>query len=453
MDIATKTLTGADIIAAGYKPGKWFKAALEEANATPHLASQIFASHAPAPQLPLTDGKPYHANIRPESPQEEINVAAVHNAMTALMRVPTVMQGAVMPDACPAGEIPVGGVVAAKDAIHPGWHSADICCSMAMSVIGFVDPARVLDIAMGATHFGYGGRANSIPMPVAIERAIMANTYLEPLSGIAHRDFASQGDGNHFLFVGRLKSTGETAIVTHHGSRGLGAGLYKKGMRTAERYRQQLSPQTPKGSAWIPAFSEEGDAYWDALQIVERWTEASHFTIHDLIIDRYNGAYSPLACEAALTDRLFNPHNFVFIRDGLFWHAKGATPGWYPRTLVPLNMAEPILVTRGTNAPNGLGFLPHGAGRNMSRTQYLRENTEHPFPDGIDARFYSGTPDHSELPGAYKSAAQVKAQIAEFNLAEILDEVLPYGSIMAGELPKFWEAKKAQKDTEKPQTT
>ncbi len=37
-----------------------------------------------------------------------------------------------------------------------------------------------------------------------------------------------------------------------------------------------------------------------------------------------------------------------------------------------------------------------------------------------------------------KITAAIKAAIAEFNLAEIVDEVLPYGSIMAGELPKFW---------------
>lgn len=423
------TLTGADIIAAGYKPGRWFSSALAAANAEPSRALEIFAAHAPAPHLPLTGGKPYHANIRAESPQEEVNVSAVFKAMESLMRVPTVEHGSVMPDACPAGEIPVGGVVSARDAIHPGWHSADICCSMAISVIGDADPKETLDTAMQSTHFGYGGRPDPIAFDAPLQSDIEANPFTRQFSDLAKRDFASQGDGNHFLFVGRLKSSGETAIVTHHGSRGFGAALYKAGMRVAEKYRQQLSPETPKGSAWLPAFSQDGADYWAALQIIERWTEASHFAIHDLIVAKMAGE---------VRDRFFNPHNFVFLKDGLFYHAKGATPGWYPRTLVPLNMAEPILITRGTDAPNGLGFLPHGAGRNMSRTQYLRENTDHPFPDGIDARFYSGTPDHSELPNAYKSAAQVRAQIAEFGLAEIIDEVLPFGSIMAGELPKFW---------------
>jgi hypothetical protein len=44
-----------------------------------------------------------------------------------------------MPDACPTGpegQIPVGGVVVAKNAIHPGFHSADICCSVMLTDFG-----------------------------------------------------------------------------------------------------------------------------------------------------------------------------------------------------------------------------------------------------------------------------------------------------------------------------
>lgn len=55
---------------------------------------------------------------------------------------------------------------------------------------------------------------------------------------------------------------------------------------------------------------------------------------------------------------------------------------------------------------------------------------------GIDARLFSGVTDISELPSAYKSAAAVRRQIEGYGLAEIVDEVLPYGCIMAGD----WEA-------------
>ena len=64
---------------------------------------------------------------------------------------------------------------------------------------------------------------------------------------------------------------------------------------------------------------------------------------------------------------------------------------------------------------------------------------------GIDARFFCGIPDVSELPGAYKNAAAVRRQIAEFGLAEIVDTIEPIGSIMAGDWQRDapWRKKKA----------
>src|SRR4029077_2678092 len=242
-----------------------------------------------------------------------------------------------------------------------------------------------------------------------------ANPFLQPVVSAAIEHFATQGDGNHFFYVGRIASNGQIALVTHHGSRKPGALLYKAGMETAERFRRMLSPETPKHNAWIPAQTRDGEAYWQALQLIRSWTKANHFAIHALVAES-------LGLERK--DRFWNEHNFVFQKhDGLFYHAKGATPAWPDfapdscgLTLIPLNMAAPILITRGLNAENGLGFARHGAGRHFSRTAYLRRHagkTEQAMvaeqTAGIDARFFCGIPDVSELPGAYKTAATVRA--------------------------------------------
>ncbi|WP_310395217.1 hypothetical protein [Hymenobacter sp.] len=52
--------------------------------------------------------------------------------------------------------------------------------------------------------------------------------------------------------------------------------------------------------------------------------------------------------------------------------------------------------------------------------------------------------DISELPSAYKDAAEVKRQIADFNLAPVVDEIRPYGCIMAGDREQDapWRKKK-----------
>lgn len=438
-------ITGQDLIAWGFAPGRWFKDGIAAANAMRAEGQDddaIFAhlqTLVPAETLMRTNGLAYGVFLDAQDEAERANAQAVFRHMDALMRVPTIVKGAVMPDACPSGyaegTIPVGGAVACEDAIHPGFHSADICCSVAMTLFRRSDdPKAVLDAAQASTHFGPGGRAKVLEPPSTIMARIADNAFLADLANMAVGHFVSQGDGNHFCYVGRLASTGQIALVTHHGSRGLGAQLYKKGMAAARRHTAIVAPRVPAHNAWIKAESQEGQAYWEALQILRDWTKANHFAIHDLVARTIGNA---------VEDRFWNEHNFVFRRDdGLYYHGKGATPSWAGfsadddgRTLIPLNMAEPILLARHRDHAGSLGFAPHGAGRNMSRSAYLRENAP-ALPEGIDVRFYCGKPDFSELPGAYKNAASVRAQIETYDLAEVFDTIEPYGSIMAGD----WEA-------------
>jgi hypothetical protein len=55
---------------------------------------------------------------------------------------------------------------------------------------------------------------------------------------------------------------------------------------------------------------------------------------------------------------------------------------------------------------------------------------------GLDVRFYCGKIDISELPSAYKNAKSVRSQMEEFGLGNVIDEIQPYGSIMAGDIPR-----------------
>jgi RNA-splicing ligase RtcB len=260
----------------------------------------------------------------------------------------------------------------------------------------------------------------------------------------------TQGDGNHFAFVGKSRATGQVALVTHHGSRGPGALLYKEGMKVAEKFRKKLSPKTLKQNAWIPADTEEGQDYWQALQLIRKWTKANHNALHQATCD---------VLEVEHEDRFWNEHNFVFERDGLFYHGKGATPAWDEfasdatgLTLIPLNMSEPILVVRGKDAKHALGFSPHGAGRNFSRAEHRRrmgnmtaEEMLALETEGLDIRFFGDNIDPSELPSSYKNAEAIVKQIEKYELAEIEDYIDPYGCIMAGDLPKPWLNKKKKR--------
>ena len=460
-------VSGKTLINLGFKQGIWFKKAISHVNQHQLTGENLITylkSVSPAPKIePFKTPLSYHKNIRAEFEVEQTNVNQVLATMDVLMKTPTLVNGAVMPDACPTGgigQIPVGGVVVAKNAIHPAMHSADICCSVMMTNFGKVDPKRVLNVAHETTHFGGGGRKDLFDFPLELEEKIKQNFFLKDARSLnfAKTHLGTQGDGNHFLFVGTSRNTGDTILVTHHGSRGFGANLYKKGITLAEKYRVNLSPKTLKVNAWIPYDTQDGKAYWEALQIVREWTKLNHTILHQITCDKLNVEH---------IERFWNEHNFVFKdEDDLFYHAKGATPlddkfvpdSYKGLRLIPLNMSEPVLIVRGNTSENNLGFAPHGAGRNISRTQHKREKAGKTIQEifkketeGLDVRFFSGNVDISELPSAYKNAQNVQDQMKEFGLGEVVDEILPYGCIMAGDWNKNapWKVKLRQKKQER----
>ena len=458
-------ITGKTLIDLGFRSGKWFPKAIEHIN-THQLADE--AMHAYLEQYKMPPIQELHKtaidfkiNIKAANELEKDNVTKVTDSMKELMKTPTIINGAIMPDACPSGPkgtIPVGGVVVAKNSIHPGMHSADICCSVMLTDFGKTDPKKVLDAAHASTHFGPGGRPRGHQYKLTDEllAEFKSNFFLREDKDIsmAREHLGTQGDGNHFLFVGTSTKTGNTMMITHHGSRGVGARLFKKGMHIANKFRIDISPETLKQNAWIPFDTEEGQNYWSALQTIRKWTKLNHEVIHDATLT---------ALDLEAEDRYWNEHNFVFKEGDLFYHAKGATPldkKFMPDItgprLIPLNMAEPVLIVEGATTENNLGFAPHGAGRNLSRTQHKRnkegQTNEEIFEietAGLDVRFFSKEIDISELPSAYKNAKAVRNQMEEFGLGTVIDEVMPYGSIMAGDfsINAPWRVKRRKKQS------
>jgi len=447
-------ISGKELIRLGFAPSKLFSLAIAEFanrdNVTDDSIVSFMNTHV-TKVYELQPPVPFHKNILVETDEEVQNLNLVIADMESIMVTPHIVDGCIMPDSMPTsnGHIPVGGVIVTNGTIHPSWHSADICCSVMMTNFGKVDPKEVLDAANNVTHFGPGGRPEYSELTAELYNEFLTNKYLSSARSmeLAASHLGTQGDGNHFLFVGVSKSTGDTMLVTHHGSRGVGAALYKKGIMTAESFRKEISPMTNKKNAWIPYDSDEGREYWSALQIVRKWTKLNHNTIHTAVSDTIN--IKPI-------NNIWNEHNFVFKDGDLFYHAKGATPldaKFVPDSadglrLIPLNMSEPILVVKGDTTSSNLGFAPHGAGRNIGRSQHKRNNSDRTIDEifkeetaKLDVRFFSNRVDISELPSAYKNASEIRKQMDEFNLGTVVDEIMPYGCIMAGEFDRTYRPK------------
>lgn len=488
----TVAIDGNLLLGWGLKPGRAFKDALARARelaaagrTIDEIREEIVAAF-PAPAIiERVASRPFGEAIAAETAEDEANIEAVRKHMADLMRCPMIEAGAIMPDACPSGAatgtIPVGGAVASR-AIHPAFHSADICCSMYATVFpSGTATGDFMDALAASTRFGPGGRApeEQVRDPITDEIEETRNPFLSGLAGRAKAQLADQGDGNHFAYLGAmtvtphlksmLNANGQAALVaalgdharvdvlvTHHGSRDLGAQVYKRGLAEAVKHVARVSPETPQQQAWLDPDSEEGAAYWQALQYVARWTKRNHQLVHERTLARLG---------IARLAEFGNEHNFVWQRDdGLFYHGKGATPAWkdadgHPLLgLIPLNMAQPILLTLGRDNTRYASFSPHGAGRNKSRTALLREAGLHGLPPdqfiersramvdeqtaGLDVRFFYDRPDVSESPIAYKHGPQVQAQISQFDLADIVGAIRPKGCIMAGDYDKPWMKKR-----------
>jgi len=457
-------ITGNTLIGLGYEPAEWFGDALEVfsngewSEEGIRSVCDVYVANIPRTVEPFDEAVPFYWNLEVLGADEDENGLQVFNTMKEVMKTPTVVTGTIMPDACPTGElgqIPVGGVVVTRNAIHPSMHSADICCSVMATNFGDVNPKELLNIANSITQFGAGGRkgytdwSHILTDNRILFEGILSNYYTKDYVAIAMKHLGTQGASNHFLFVGRSENTGDVWMVTHHGSRGFGASVYKKGMDTAEKFRRKLSPNTLKRNAWIPFEEKEGRLYWEALQLVREWTKLNHSSLHNKVLDKL---------KVTSKDNFWNEHNFVFKRGDLFYHAKGATPltnDFVPdnhcgRRLIPLNMAQPILIVKGEETETNLGFAPHGAGRNISRSEHRRRldskniSAEEQIAletEGLDVRFYSGKADTSELPSAYKNAEEVQRQIEQFGLGTVMDRIMPYGCIMAGKQEIYWKKK------------
>lgn len=485
-----------DLIAAGWHAGRRLGPALRRAReleAQGLSREQVLAElerefpKQLAVILPRPQPAPFTEAITPETEEETANVATARARMLELLQVPVVERGTIMPDACPAGParatIPVGGAIAVNQAIMPGAHSADICCSMFATFFPANHPTgELMDQLERTTHFGAGGRPRGSQWNAPVlEEPVWDNPFLKDLHGRAREFMGTQGDGNHFAYIGRIAFTesqraaladaGYTelsewiercdgvfnVLVTHHGSRGLGADVYKRGRLAAEKWCRENTKGIPEAAAWLPFDSPEGRDYWHALQYVSRWTRENHAQIHAAFLRRIG--------QRALV-QFGNEHNFVWRRGDTFLHGKGATPAWKAEDgrpllgLIPLNMAREVLVVLGGDNAEFLSFCPHGAGRNLSRTAMLR-----PYRDeegnldparvqavlasttaGLDIRWYCGAPDLSESPLGYKDASKVKEQIARFGLAKVVGEIQPRGCIMAGERGEpYWVRARREK--------
>ena len=324
--------------------------------------------------------------------RELIDDGAVHQLNDA-MRLPVTAAGALMPDAHIGYGVPIGAVVALDGAVAPYMVGVDIACRMMLTVypadaLDYLGPRRdALRTAMrGESRFGIGA---NFQKPERREHAVLddpdwaATQQLAGLKSKAWAQLGTSGTGNHFVDAGRLTvdDTGADAlgvapgeyfaILTHSGSRGVGAQIANKYSKLA-RQATPL-PRELQNLAWLDLDSDLGQAYWTSMELAGRFASACHHVLHDAL-----GAALGIECAASVE----NHHNFAWREEvevggetrELVVHRKGATPAHAGVLgVVPGSQGHPTYVVRGLGSAASLNSASHGAGRQMGRRQALRE--------------------------------------------------------------------------------
>jgi tRNA-splicing ligase RtcB len=318
--------------------------------------------------------------------ENHIEASAIKQMELALS-LPVSVQGALMPDAHSGYGLPIGGVLATRNAVIPYGVGMDIGCRMALTIIDagekFIDrySHQIKQAITAHTHFGMEGGLE-IPQDHAVldDPAFRETALLKKLHGKAVKQLGSSGSGNHFVDVGVMRlednntmglpANDYMALLSHSGSRGLGANIARHYTQIAMNTCKL--PREAQPLAWLDLDSAAGQEYWLSMNLAGDYARACHDRIHSNLL-------KALGLKASY--KVENHHNFAWkdqLADGTeaIIHRKGATPAHDGELgIIPGSMTTPAYLVMGRGKPEALYSAAHGAGRAMSRQQAGESNT------------------------------------------------------------------------------
>ncbi|MBL7077015.1 MAG: RtcB family protein [Kiritimatiellae bacterium] len=344
-------------------------------------------------------------------------------------RLDVSVAGSLMPDAHLGYGLPIGGVLATRNAVIPYAVGMDIACRMKMTVYDMPpsmirgQEGRLRNIIERETRFGVGSEFKNPRDHAVMEEDWSVSPVTHKQFDRAWRQLGSSGSGNHFVEFGTLtlqepdlglEAGTYVALLSHSGSRGVGGAVAQHYSHLAMDHHPEL-PKELRHLAWFDLDRDCGREYWAAMELMGRYASANHSLIH-LHISK--------ALKAKVLLDLENHHNFAWkenhFGEEVVVHRKGATPaGAGEIGIIPGSMATPGYICRGKGNPDAMNSAAHGAGRAMSRKaakqsftwsaakKFLREHDVVLISAGLD-----------EVPMSYKDIDKVMA--AQTDLVDIV---------------------------------
>jgi len=366
--------------------------------------------------------------------------------MERCAKSPFFRRAALMADHHLGYAVPIGGVIAYKDAISPSAVGFDIACGNKAVLTDAVysqnkyDLPVIMDDIQRSISFGIG-RVNKEDVDHDLfDYDAWSNPVVAPLKKMAREQLGTVGSGNHYVDIFK-DELDRIWIGVHFGSRGLGhkiASHYIKAGGGTDG--MHVDPVV------IPLNTDLGREYEDCMILAGEYAYAGRDWVCDKVAS---------ILQADILNTVHNHHNFAWkeLHDGEMLHVvrKGATPArpgqW---GFVGGTMGENSVILRGIESEEnaaGLYSTVHGAGRVMSRTAAAgkykgwgknrikvsegavsQEMMDEWVKTRAKVELRGGGLDES--PHCYKRLSDVLA--AHENTIEIVNHLTPIGVAMAG---------------------
>lgn len=351
--------------------------------------------------------------------ENEIDEVAKRQLYDAL-KLPISVQGALMPDAHSGYGLPIGGVLATDNAVIPFGVGVDIGCRMSLSI--FDIPASYIkgkefqlrNILKDNTAFGLTETQKTRTDHELFSRPEFKEIpILKSLKDKAYKQLGSSGSGNHFVEFGivelvdpkpnwELGKGSYLAVLSHSGSRGLGANIAKHYSYLATK--QCPLPKHVQHLAWLDLDTHDGQEYWLSMNLAGDYAKACHDNIHHRLAKAI-GKRPRLTIE--------NHHNFAWkeiVGDKeCIVHRKGATPASVGMLgIIPGSMTAKGFIVEGKGNIESINSASHGAGRQMSRgacKNSISKSEMSKILDSYQVELIGGSVD--EAPMAYKDIEKV----------------------------------------------
>jgi len=231
------------------------------------------------------------------------------------------------------------------------------------------------------------------------------------ISSMPHNQLGTLGGGNHFIEIDENPTTKQKYLVVHTGSRNFGLKVANHFQKKAKTLCKEMGIVVPTDMEYLP-MSAGGNEYMEWMQLAQKYARFNRRIMLSLLLRFFNMNFRE--------DKLIeSTHNYISERDHII--RKGAISAYKDqRVIIPMNMADGIIIGTGKSNRNYNFSAPHGAGRLFGRKDIKRrlasgEFTIKQFKKSMEGVFSTsvGVGTFDESPFAYKKKEDVLEFIKE----------------------------------------